>query len=347
MTDQALFHVAMLAPETAIGSNITGPLDVFNLANKHRIHSKPSLPPLCRWSLVTPGGGSIRLNTGIQIQVDGDLSTVQDADVIMVPGIDYHGARDFTRILKRMDETIDWLSHCSDKGALITSSCTGAFLLAEAGLLDGRRATTSWWAAHLFSRRYPQVIFAPQDIVTEDESVMCGGAATSYLNLAIKVVERLGGSKLANHCAKSILVDSMLDAQAPNPGVDYHRPQPDDVVSRTQVWMQRNLHEEINLDAIAAHFSISVRTLIRHFKTALDMTPTTYLQCLRVDSAKRLLEISQLKIDEVSARVGYSDPSSFRRIFHRETGYIPSDYRKRFARRSKPIPMRRTQKTDA
>lgn len=341
MINEARYHIAMLAPDDAIGSNVTGPFDVFKIANGHRIHNKPASPPLCRWSIVSPGGGNVRLNTGITIEVDGDLSCAENADVIMVPGIDYQGSGAFTETLRKQQGIIEWLSHCGDKGVLITSSCTGAFLLAEAGLLDGRRATTSWWAAHLFSRRYPQVIFAPENRLTEGESVICAGAASSYLNLAIKIVERLGGEKLANQCAKTISLDRFGSTQALASSQNNYRSQPDEVVSRAQVWMQRNLHEEINLDRVAAHLSISVRTLIRHFKASLDMTPTTYLQCLRVDTAKRLLELSKLKVDEVSAQVGYSDPSSFRRIFHRENGYTPSDYRKRFAKREAVIPIAR------
>jgi transcriptional regulator GlxA family with amidase domain len=170
-------------------------------------------------------------------------------------------------------------------------------------------------------------------MIVEDSGLICAGAVTSYLNLALHLVEKFAGPAIAAQCARLMLIDSKQLSQAPFASLQAGWQHQDDIVSQAQSWMQRNLHCELNLDDIASSIPVSPRTLIRRFKEAAGQTPLAFLQSMRVEAAKRLLENTDLSLEMIVEKVGYSDVSSFRRLFSRTTQLTPREYRSRFGAR--------------
>ena len=217
-------------------------------------------------------------------------------------------------------------------GTLLASYCTGSYLLAEAGLLDGRIATTHWSKAADFSRRYPKVELRSHEVLTEQSGILCSGAVTSYLNLAVRLVERLADSRLAMLVAKTLLIDVNRASQASYATLLDEQGHTDALVARAQRQMEATLQQRFRMSDLAAFLAVSERTLHRRFKQAVGDSPVGYLQTLRVEVAKRLLESGEVELDDISQRVGYGDLSTFRQLFKQKTELSPREYQRRFAR---------------
>ena len=203
----------------------------------------------------------------------------------------------------------------------------------EAGLLDGGVATTHWAQAKTFARRYPEVDLRVSEILTEQNHILCSGAVTTSLNLALRLVEKFAGPEVAAATGKMMLIDTNRVSQSSYASLSEAPGHSDALVARAQRWMEKSLNQGFSLSELARHLAVSERTLNRRFKLATGEAPLHHLQSLRVDVAKRLLATTGLSVEAVSARVGYSDLSTFRRLFRRETGLSPREYQRRFSRR--------------
>ncbi|MEC8428105.1 MAG: helix-turn-helix domain-containing protein, partial [Pseudomonadota bacterium] len=198
----------------------------------------------------------------------------------------------------------------------------------ETGLLNGREATTSWWLEHQFKNLYPLVKLKARELLTEDDQLLCSGSMSASLNLATRVIDRFHSHAMAAQCAKVMLVNNNDQAQYQELITDI--PSGDPVVAKCQYWLQTHLREKIDQPTLAQKMGTSQRTLIRKFKSELGVPPLTYLQNLRIETAKHLLESSTLALSEIIGRVGYTDISSFSRLFRQRTDLTPAAYRRRF-----------------
>jgi transcriptional regulator GlxA family with amidase domain len=169
--------------------------------------------------------------------------------------------------------------------------------------------------------------------LTEQNRILCSGAVTTSLNLAIRLVEKFAGAELAAATAKMMLIDTNRGSQSSYASMQQTQ-HSDELVTRAQRYMEKSLQQGFNLAELARHLAVSERTLNRRFKIALGEAPLHYLQSVRVDVAKLLLETRGLNVDTVGQRVGYRDLSTFRRLFKRETGLSPREYQRRFKRRA-------------
>ncbi|WP_375312711.1 helix-turn-helix domain-containing protein [Bradyrhizobium sp. A5] len=306
--------------------------DVFTAANWIAAgRQKPRKSPPLQWRIESLDGGGIHTASGQLINVDGPISARASSDAVIVPG---PFVPDVERFLERKDlvtPLIAALRRQHQRGVLLASYCTGSFLLAEAGLLDGSVATTHWARGKTFERRYPGVDLRINDIITEQENIICSGAVTSALNLALRIVQKLVGAEVAAETGKLMLIDGNRVAQSSYASIQ-NEPHSDPLVLRAQRWMEKSLQRGFNLGELARQLAVSERTLNRRFKQTTGKAPLHYLQSLRIDVAKRLLETKDLTMDAVSRRVGYGDLSTFRRLFKRETGLSPREYQRRFSR---------------
>jgi transcriptional regulator GlxA family with amidase domain len=232
--------------------------------------------------------------------------------------------------LKSLGPTCPWLIEQWQAGALLSANCTGTFVLARTGLLDGRIATTTWWLEQQFRARYPSVKLEMRSVVTEADRLMCGGASASYLLQAVRVVERFCGTAIASQTAKTMLIDVSQTSQTPYLPLLPEATHSDELVSRAQAWFTEHLAEPLRLADLAKSLAVSERTLIRRFNTVFREPPLSYLQKLRIDSASAMLETGSLSIERISNCVGYSDTSSFSRLFRERIGLSPGQYRTRF-----------------
>jgi transcriptional regulator GlxA family with amidase domain len=320
----------------ALASGIAVPIDIFMAANRIAAESESGnrRTNLFDWRVESIDGKPVRTASGQIVAVDGRINDRNSTDAIWVTG---PFVSDINLFLSRpvlLVSLLDALRRQHERGTLIATYCTGAFLLAEAGLLNGRVATTHWSKVKSFNSRYPEVELRASEVLTEQDNIICSGAVTSYQNLALRVVEKLASARLASATAKVMLIDTNRASQ--DSFIDFNRmdrlEHDDQLVARAQRWMEKHLHEPFNLTSLSRHLAVSNRTLSRHFKLVLGEPPLKHLQTLRIEVAKRLLEKKQLSIDAVSERVGYIDMSSFRQLFKRVTGVSPGEYRRRFSR---------------
>ena len=291
-----------------------------------------------QWKLATIDGSSVTTSNGFEITPHVALQQVRKTDLVWVPGIVFTHGSDVARVADSLGPLHAWLRRMHANGARIATHCSGSFILASAGLLDNRKATTSWWQVGAFQKRFPKVKLDHNAILTEQDGIYCAGAMTASLNLGLHLIEDYFGEAVAAYCAKVMLVDGNRDSQSPYAALQTFVGHNDDIVLKTQSWMQRNIHKQFDLDHVAAKVKTSKRTMIRRFKQALNMTPNAYLQSLRIEHAKKLLETSSLSIEKITERVGYFDVSTFSQLFKRRVHASPSEYRRRFGDKQGFVP---------
>ncbi len=230
---------------------------------------------------------------------------------------------------------VQWLGRFREAAAgqvRVASNCTGAFLLAEAGLLDGRQATTHWGFSNQFRQRFPAVDLQSDKLITVDGHIACAGGGMAWWDLGVYLVERFAGAKVARELAKAFVIDAGRTSQAPYGALQARRYHSDAAVLTLQDWLEANYTRPVTLQTLARLAGLTERSLIRRFKAATGDTPTGYLQILRVESARQHLENSRSPVEEVTRMVGYEDVSSFSRLFRKHTGLAPGVYRARFGR---------------
>jgi transcriptional regulator GlxA family with amidase domain len=322
--DRTVTQVALLALEDCYITSLGGMSAVMLLANKLN-----RAQDAFAWQVLSLNGGAVRAGTHINILSDACIGAEQ-FDVVCVPTLYYTDKDAFLRMLEQSRPLYPWLRQQWEGGAVIAASGTGTFLVAEAGLLDGRKATTVHWLTERFQCRYPKVRLQDQALITEDERLLCSAAPTSYLRMAQRLVSLFMGAEIASQCAKAILLDAGLS------GESTHMPQyidpalHDALAAQTDHWFDRHMAEGAGVDELAQALAMSVRTLNRHFQKELGTTPAAYLQQRRLEAARQLLESTELSLFDIARRVGYSDNSSFSRVFHRQLGVTPASYRNQY-----------------
>jgi len=326
-----MVHMTLLAYPNCSISSIAGPIDAFAIANlwcRYLSRDKDECAPMFYWDIVTPDGEPVSGYGRIPIQPHRSMHDVDSTDFILIPG--FLPPMEF--IGNVPEELARWIRHWHDKNAMIGTTCTGTFLLAETGLLDGKVATTNWEFARYFQKLYPKVHLKPERILTVDGNLICSGATTAFLDLCLYLIEKFGSDELAARCSKALLVEPNRRSQSPYFIFDYQKHHADDKVLKAQYHMEERFAETISVDSMASDLGISPRHFKRRFKSATGDSPLIYLQRLRIEAAKQKLETTQETVNEITWQVGYEDSNSFRRLFKKHTGLSPREYRERFAR---------------
>ncbi|MBI4776658.1 MAG: GlxA family transcriptional regulator [Deltaproteobacteria bacterium] len=320
--------VTILAMHNAMASTITGPMDIFYQAGVMWNHfNGQELTPYFDVKIVTSTGKPFKCLNGVRMLPHGSIHDVQDTDLILVSSI-----LDIEKTLRVQSEVIDWLRDRYRLGSHIGTICNGAFVLAETGLLDGKTATTHWAYAKQFQERYPRIELKPERLITDEGDLFCSGGFYAGLDLSLYLVEKYCGHETALKSSKSIIHDIGRTSQAPYAIFRFQKDHKDQQILAVQEWIENNFDQNFDYDGLAFDHRMSRRTLERRFKTATGDTPLTYQQRIRVEASKRLLENGDLSFDEITYRVGYEDSSSFRKVFLKRTGLLPTEYRKKFQR---------------
>lgn len=322
-------RAAILAFDDCYVSSLGGFADILQVANSHMRKQQGASAPLFSWEFVSLSGEPVRCSNGLQVQTHR-LGARDQFDLVFIPSLHYGGHRALNQLLTRHASVCEWLIGQWHRGAMLAANCTGTFLLAQTGLLDGRAATTTWWLESQFRMRFPKVDLQLRPVLTEVDRLLCAGASASYLLQAIRVVERFAGPAIASQCAKSMLIDVSQTTQTPYLPLLADKMHTDALVHRAQYWLQTNMSKDVRISLLAGELAVSERTLIRRFKAVLEQSPLTYLQHLRIDTARVLLEAGDLGIEEIANQVGYGDASSFSRLFRERLGLSPGAYRRRF-----------------
>jgi transcriptional regulator GlxA family with amidase domain len=291
----------------------------------------PAAARVFELQLLSADGAAVRSISGDRLTVDGAISSAPPAQLILVPGISVIDPDILRAALARLQPVSCWLREQHANGSWIGATCTGVFLLAESGVLDGKRAVTTNWFTKLFAQRYPAVRLDDSGAIVTSERIACAGGALSYVDLSLYLIEQLAGRELARACARYVVMDNRRGAQPPEL-IRHHASTYDSLVTKADHWMRANLRRDIQIKDVAAHVAVSMRTLVRRFKESTGSGPQEYLQRLRLEAGKALLANSKLRLTQILERIGYQDDGAFRRLFKRHTNLSPREYRQRFGR---------------
>lgn len=271
-------------------------------------------------------GGSTGTPVPLSLPASRSIDDIEETDLIIVAS----GSSDFDLELERHARLVPWIREWREQGAAIGAVCSSVVFLAEAGLLDGRPATTHWAVVDGCRRRYPRVHWQPERAVTESDRIFCSGGIYSSIDLSLYLVERYCGHRVAMQTAKALLLQTprtwQVGFETEPPRMDHD----DSQVRDAQEWMFDHFAEDVRVEELASRVGSSPRNFARRFKAATGETPIRYLQRLRINAARHLLENDLKTVRQVSRAVGYRDASFFRRLFKRHTGEAPQKYRERF-----------------
>ncbi|MFZ5572559.1 MAG: GlxA family transcriptional regulator [Thermodesulfobacteriota bacterium] len=320
--------ITLLAENSCVASAIAGSVDALSIASLWwQFMDTSGVGPLFETEIVTVDGQPVTANGGITLTPSRSIHAVKKTDLILLPAF----LPPFDLKSPRIKTICEWARKSHQQGRNIACTCTGTFLLAETGLLDGRTATTNWLFADMFKRQYPKVNLQIDRILTEDEGLYCTGAATAFMTLCLHLIEKYGSKELASRCARALLVDKDRLSQSPYIVYDFWKHHSDGPILKAQQWMEKNYETRFSIDAVAESAGISPRHFKRRFKNATGESPLAYLQRLRIEGAKRLLERTRDSVNEITWKVGYEDINSFRRLFIKHTGLSPKRYRNKFS----------------
>lgn len=224
----------------------------------------------------------------------------------------------------------DWLNNIYVQGGIICSVCVGAYVLAQTGLLDNKKATTHWIIESKFLEDFPKVQLDVNKIIIEDKNIITTGGIYTYVDLVLYIIAKFVSIEMAQICANFLVVDASRTSQQHYKDLSLTHYFHDDELKKLLVWIDFNYHHPFSIADLAKRINITTQTLVRKFIQETGETPNKYLQKKRVEKAKELLTNSKNSFDEITALVGYEDVSSFRRLFKKVTGYTPSTYKKLF-----------------
>lgn len=320
--------VAILAFDNCTALGPIGPMEILFKTNPlyNEIKGYNDDTQFFNIKLVGVKNKSVRTANGFPILCDALYHEIDRCDLIVVPAVD----NDIVEKIEENREVIPWLKKMYDKGAELSSICTGAFMIAETGLLNQKYATTHWTAVELFKQRYPQIRMKPQNIIVDEGRITMSGGATAFLNLMIYLIEKFCGKEIAIFASKVFLIDVNKGPQDSYSIFSVQKSHNDAAILEAQSFIERNLHRRVSVAEVAKATAISKRNFIRRFKKATGNTPIEYIQRVKVEQVKKALEMGYNSIENLIREIGYEDIDSFRKVFKKITGISPIEYRKKY-----------------
>ncbi len=324
--------VLIMAPPQASASVLFGLFDILSAAGQdwETLVSGEAVTPIFEVKLVGPSRQPFSCGSGMLIAADYTYEDAPDCDLIVVPGINISP-------IERLDiedhPGIGWLKARCRSGTRIVSACTGAVYLAETGLLDGVEITTHWAFERLFHRFYPDVRLRLDRGLCFAEATrgpVTSGGTTGWQELALFLITNYGGLRCASKTAKVWLMADRGELQAPFTSMLKSTPHDDKIIEDVQLWIADNYADENPVAGMAEKAGMPATTFSRRFRNATGRKPLDYVQSLRIEEARQLLETTEIPVAEIGDEVGYADPVSFRRLFKRRTGLTPAEHRRMF-----------------
>lgn len=260
------------------------------------------------------------------LKPQADISTIAKTDLIVIPSsVPFHqqAGQENTVLL-------DWIKKQYRDGAEVASICSGAFMLASSGLLDGRNCSTHWAHADAFRQQFPKVNLKEDQLITDEKGIYTNGGAYSFLNLMVFLVEKYYDRQTAIYCSKIFQIEIDRNRQSAFAIFTGQKLHGDAMVEQAQLYIESRLEEKISVEELSDKFSIGRRNFDRRFIKATGNTPVEYAQRVKIESAKKALESSRKTVNEVMYEVGYSDVKAFREVFRKITGISPLEYRNKY-----------------
>nr|WP_295926819.1 helix-turn-helix domain-containing protein [uncultured Dyadobacter sp.] len=320
-------HISIVVYEDVLLTALSSTVALLTGANEAVV--RDGRPAPFQIDLVGVHLNDIRLGLPVQFYCGKTLSDVFDTDIIVVPPMNTEG-EDIEELLAKNEPLIHWLAAKYQQKARIISLCTGAYFVAECGLLNGMPATSHWGVIDDMRKRYPLVNFRPEQVVTQSEAIITGGGGFSALNALLYFIEKSCGKAIAISLSKYYALDYGRTSQSIFTIFSGQRSHNDEEIHRAQSYIESEFKADISVDQIATEVNMSKRNFIRRFKSATTLNPIEYIQRIKVEAAKKSLEAGESNIASVTYDVGYNDLKTFRTIFKRITGLTPVEYRNRY-----------------
>jgi transcriptional regulator GlxA family with amidase domain len=323
--------VDLLVSESSTASSLYGLYDILasvGVGWETYVTGEPQTPRFFV-RIVSAESAPFKCASGVQVTPDLGVEEAEGADIIIVPGISVSASGP----LGGHPAISDWLRGAHNSGARIASACTGALVLAEAGLLDDLEATTHWAFRDVFQRCYPRVRLRPEKSLCcpgSRQDIVTAGGTTAWQELALFLITQHAGVEHTVRAAKFWLLPDQGRLQSPYMAMPLGIPHSDAVVRACQVWLAEHYATRNPVAAMVEQSGLPPTTLARRFRLATGYTPIEYVQALRIEEAKQIIETTDASIETIGEQVGYEDPVSFRRLFRRKSGVTPAKYRRLF-----------------
>ncbi len=319
-------HISILVPAgKCILSSIIGTYKIFSTVNELLRIQEPENPSPFTVQLVGLTEETSLYDGAFIVRPHTTIDKIDKTDLVIIPAI----SGDYAMEIKRNQAVVPWITRQYKQGAEIASLCTGAFLLAATGLLNGKKCATHWLAFDAFRMIYPDVEIV-KSIIHEERGICSSGGAYSFLNLILHLVEKYVSHEMAVQCSKIFEIEINRYSQASFSIFSGFKMHEDDAVMQAQQFIEENYADRISVEDLANRSLLSRRNFERRFKKATQYSPAEYIQYLKIEAARRQLESSRYHISEVMLSVGYNDTKAFRSTFKKITGLSPVEYRSRF-----------------
>ena len=318
-------HLTIIIPQGQNNlSSIVGPYKIFTRANEFL--QKAGNDAVFKIELA---GTSEKINfyDGLfTVNPHKDISTITKTDLIIVPSLNHN----FELAISENKDLIIWIRNQYKAGAEIAAICTGAFLLAATGILNGKSCSTHWAAADKFRTIFPDVNLKADELITDEGGIYTNGGAYSFLNLIIYLVEKYYSRETAIFCSKVFQIDIKRNMQSEFAIFTGQKQHDDEMIKEAQLFLENKIEDKVLVEELSSRFNVSRRTFDRRFIKATGNTPSEYSQRLKIEVAKKSLENTRKTVNEVMYEAGYNDPKAFRNVFSRITGISPLDYRAKY-----------------
>jgi len=320
-----MHHLTIIVPEGQNNlSSIVGPYKIFTRANEYwKASGRKTLFKIELAGL----SKEVDFYDGLfTVKPHKHISSITKTNLIIIPSLNHN----YQKAVKENKELIAWIDKQYKRGTEIASICTGAFMLASSGLLDGKSCSTHWAAADNFRSMFPEVNLQTDQLITDENGIYTNGGAYSFLNLVIYLVEKYYDRQTAIFCSKVFQVEMDRNSQSAFTIFTGQKLHGDEMVKKAQTFIESKPDEKISVEYLSSKFSVSRRNFDRRFIKATGNTPLEYSQRVKIELAKKALETSRKTINEVMYEVGYSDVKAFREVFRKMTGMSPLDYKARY-----------------
>lgn len=318
-------HITIIVPEGENNlSSIVGAYKILTRANAHWKESgKKEL-----YKIELAGiSKKVDFHDGLfSVKPHAHILDIAKTSLIIIPSLNHN----YEKALKGNKPLIDWIEKQYKNGAEIASICTGAFLLASSGLLNGKSCSTHWAFADTFRAMFPKVNLQTDKLITDESGIYTNGGAYSFLNLIIYLVEKYFDRQTAIFCSKVFQIEMDRESQSAFIIFKGQKTHEDEIIKQAQAYIENNFQEKISFEKLSSRFAVGRRNFDRRFIKATGNTPVEYAQRVKIEAAKKAFETSRKNISEVMYEVGYSDVKAFREVFRKITGISPLEYRTKY-----------------
>ena len=322
-------HISILVPRGAVAlSCIEGPFILFNKVNE--FSQGMGMQPLFQVQLVGINKDTQVYDRLFRVSPDTTTTDVAKTDLIIIPAVNGN----MNEVIASNKDFFPWIKKQHERGAEVASLCVGAFLLAATGLLNGKKCSTHWSAVANFKQLFPAVDLVSDKIITDENGIYSSGGANSFWNLLLYLLEKYTNREMAVLFSKYYEIEIDRFSQSPFIMFQGQSGHNDEPVKKAQAFIEKNVADKISVEDLASKFAIGRRNFERRFKKATSNTPVEYIQRVKIEAAKKSLEVSRKNVTEVMYDVGYSDTKAFRTVFKKITGMSPIDYRNKYNKES-------------